>query len=73
MGAACSTSTITFDTGAHDGNGAMSANPDSFAGVLLITPHDNSTDNLTKTTHEFQIGYCDGDQNYQEISDNVSF
>ena len=63
---------ITLDTGADDKGGVISTIPGDMKGVLVITPH-TATDNLSKTDHQLQIGYCDGDSNYQEISDNISF
>lgn len=71
----CDTTNVTNDVYAmDDGTSSTTAFTSSFdyKGVLVITPH-TSTDNLTKTDHQFQIGYCDGESKYQEISDNISF
>lgn len=41
-------------------------------GVTVIT-RISATDNLSNTNHELQVGWCDGDGNFVEVSDNISF
>ena len=68
----CDTTSVPRASGALDNGSAMTANPGDYKGLLIIKRH-TATDNLSKTDHQLQIGYCDGEAKYQEISDNVSF
>ena len=72
---ACSSSTVTNGVKAKDdgtNDTTALASDFDYKGVLVVTPH-GTTDNLSKTNNFLQIGYCDGDSNYQEITDNISF
>ena len=68
----CNSTNTPRASGALDNGNAMTSDPDDYKGLLIIKRH-TSTDNLSKTDHQLQIGYCDGEAKYQEISDNVSF
>ena len=70
--AACDNTNTPFGTGAADDGSVLGAAPASYRGVLIVRRH-TVTDNLSSIEHQLQIGYCDGESKYQEISDNVSF
>ena len=70
--ATCNGTNTPVGQGANDdGTGFTTAITD-YKGVLIVRRH-TTTDNLTKTDHQLQIGYCDGESKYQEITDNISF
>ena len=46
--------------------------PGSFNGVVVIQSL-TAADNTTSTTNFLRVGWCDGQENFQEISDNISF
>ena len=68
----CNSTNTPRASGALDNGNAMTSDPTDYKGLLVIRRH-TATDNLSKTDHQLQIGYCDGESKYQEISDNVSF
>ena len=51
---------------------ATAAAPANWNGVVMVV-NISSADNLTNTNNELQVGWCDGDGNFQEVSDNISF
>ena len=51
---------------------ATTAAPANWNGVVLIL-NIGGADNLSNTNNELQVGWCDGDGNFQEVSDNISF
>ena len=55
------------------GTASDTTNPSDWFGVMIVARNTGSSDNLTRLTNYLQIGYCDGDAKYQEISDNQSF
>jgi len=60
-------------SGAHDDGTAISAGgyPTNTRGVLVIARL--SGDNLSSTDNQIQIGYCDGEQRFKSVNDNVTF
>ena len=52
--------------------GATSSAPANWNGVVMIL-NIGGADNLSNTNNELQVGWCDGDGNFQEVSDNISF
>ena len=71
-GANCTTD-ITFAAGGDDAGVAMTGAPANWRGVLIVSNNVGSADNLSQLTNALEIGYCDGEQEYQEINDNVTF
>ena len=61
--------------------GTLSVSTVNGAGVNAITDWRgvtvinklNAVDNLTATNHEIQVGYCDGESQFFEVVDNISF
>jgi len=51
---------------------ATTAAPANWNGVVMVV-NISAADNLTNTNNELQVGWCDGDGNFQEVSDNISF
>ena len=44
----------------------------SWNGVVVVT-RISTADNLSNTDNELQVGWCDPEDGFQEISDNISF
>lgn len=51
---------------------ATTAAPASWNGVVMVV-NIGGADNLSNTNNELQVGWCNGDGNFQEVSDNISF
>ena len=52
------------------------AAPASFNGVVIIqniTGDNETADNTSQTVNFLRVGWCDGDGNFQEVADNISF
>jgi type IV pilus assembly protein PilA len=71
-GANC-TSAITFANGGDDAGGALSAAPANWRGVLIVANNTGSADNLSALNNTLQVGYCDGEQEYQEVNNGITF
>ena len=69
----CSSDITSASTIYRAGTASNTTNPADWFGVLIIARNTGSADNLTRLTNYLQIGYCDGDGIYQEITDNQSF
>jgi len=69
----CTAASTAIDTarGAYDNGTAFTSDPSNWRGVLVVTTHANS--NLTELTNAVQVGYCDGENRYQEVNDNITF
>ena len=68
-GNACAGSTVNVS---NVKSAATNTAPASWNGVVMVV-NISSADNLTNTNNELQVGWCDGDGNFQEVSDNISF
>ena len=66
----CSARSVS--SGANDDGTAISGSyPANTRGVLVVARL--SGDNLSSTDNEIQIGYCDGEQRFKSVNDNVTF
>ena len=66
---------FTFYKKSTSDNGStvsVSASADA-KGVTYIQAISLGTDNLSSTNNELKIGYCDKDEKFQSINDNLSF
>ena len=71
---ACSALSTDLAQTVYDDQGTSNSTaPADWKGVLIVATNTGSADNLSSTSNYLQIGYCDGEGNYQEISDNQSF
>ena len=72
---ACTTITGTVHvTRVKDaGNTTAPANAAEWRGVTVVNRIGGTADNLSATDNELEIGYCDGDSNFIQLTDNTSF
>ena len=69
----CTTATFTGTLNVSTVNdGGTTGDPGDWRGVTVINKL-NAVDNLTSTDHELQVGYCDGESQFFEVVDNLSF
>ena len=61
-------------SGANDDGTAIAAGnyPTNTKGILVIVRH-STTNSLSDLTNNIQIGYCDGEDRFQAVNDNVTF
>lgn len=71
-GNACNNTNLPFIDGGAANGSAVSAWPTDTRGILVVN-RITATDNITLTTNNLQIGYCDGDNQFQEVNDNTTF
>ena len=69
---ACSSITTTTVNLSRVKTGPATTAPANWNGVVMIL-NIGGGDNLSDTDNELQVGWCDGDGNFQEVSDNISF
>ena len=62
---------VNTSRGANDNGTAFTSNPSNMRGILVVSTHAAS--NLTQLTNAVQVGYCDGENRYQEVNDNITF
>ena len=41
--------------------------------LVLVIQNITSNDDITQTTNNIAVGYCDSDDKYQEVVDNITF
>ena len=68
-GAACSGTTNLFVSNVKADN---SSGFSGWNGVVVVT-RISTADNLSNTNNELQVGWCDPEDGFQEVSDNISF
>ena len=61
--------TTTVKRGGSADNAAV---PGNWKGVLVIQ-NITANDDITQTTNNIAVGYCDSDDKYQEVVDNITF
>ena len=55
------------------GNTTAPANAAEWRGVTVVNRIGGPTDNLSATDNELEIGYCDGDSVFIQLTDNITF
>ena len=55
------------------GNTTAPANAAEWRGVTIVNRIGGTADNLTSTDNELEIGYCDGNSAFVQLTDNTSF
>jgi len=69
---ACNNTNLPFvDGGAANGT-ALTGWPTDTRGVLVVN-NISATDNITLTTNSLQIGYCDSNNQFQQVNTSVAF
>ena len=68
-GFATSQASVMYDDAGTSDNATVS----DWSGVLIVATQTGSSNDIAVTTNEFQIGYCDADGKYQEVSGSQAF
>ncbi|MGC6454451.1 MAG: type IV pilin protein [Candidatus Puniceispirillaceae bacterium] len=68
----CDNATIPFGSGGDANGGTVSGWPTDTRGILVVN-RITSNDNISLTNNTLQVGYCDGEDDFQSVNDNISF
>ena len=69
----CATSTLTFfisNVKSDNSSGSLEANA---RGVVIIQNISTTADNLTRTDNNLRVGWCNDDNLFVEVADNITF
>ena len=69
---ACDNATISFGDGGAANGTAITGWPTDTRGILVVN-RITANDNLSLTNNTLQVGYCDGEDQFQSVNDNISF
>jgi type IV pilus assembly protein PilA len=71
-GDACNATNLPFTDGGAANGSALTAWPTDTRGVLIVN-NISATNDITLTTNNLQIGYCDSDNKFQQVSASAAF
>ena len=71
-GNTCNNTTLPFVDGGAANASALTAWPTDTRGILVVN-RITASDDITLTTNTLQIGYCDGNNQFQEVNASTTF
>jgi len=68
----CNTTTFPFGSGGDASGGTITAWPTDTRGILVVN-RITKTDDLSLTTNQLQVGYCDNENEFQSVNNDIKF